>query len=746
MTAPFDAERRIGAWIVAEAPTTAPDRILEVVMGRVDVTRQRRPLRLRVTRSWRAMSATRRIIAVGIAIIALGAGLALAGAIILRLAPGGSPALLIATPGLDGPEMPSQFTFVAIDADGQRRTVASVPSAPVDASLNGVPLAVSPDGRVAIPIYFNTDGGQAVSVVDLRDPTSVATIVDAHAGSVGRWLPDGRLVVQTEANGLAIWDPATGVTRPLSLGGATPWWVGGRVVVAADGSGFLATQSTPGGPVLGVVTLDGTFQPGAVPALDDGIGARRTRSDGARLWCAPDGDVVCPAGGGTIYAVGDGAAEPVWTNTDLTRRIDDMAWAKDGRRLWVLTEAVADLADVALLSVAPDGDVREVTHLALTGQGLADMQGVPVAEFSGMSADDTRLTIAAPKFGFGNLMADWLVDTRAGTTRKLDGSVVGWLGPSALTSPRARTKVLAETDADIRGDWSATLTKPLTGSDGSSLSAGPVPVAIGRTSINVTLDDGGFWTMVATASGPNTIDVTSDTDAFGCTPGSVGTYRWSVGRGRLTLDPVTEPCAARSALFLDALQQVLPPAGSSARTAHAGGTYLAPSFVWPFQVTIPASGDADVPESSARLVFMQGMTASEMNLVSIYDARAGVEDPCAPNGGTTVPIAPGLDGFRAYLDGLTSSGLEVGPFEDTEVGGRPALVTEVSFGDVCPGDTQSLFDETSDNGWYPMGDHVRVYLLAGDDGSHVAIVMGPVIADSPWMDELLASIRFAGAP
>ena len=45
-----------------------------------------------------------------------------------------------------------------------------------------------------------------------------------------------------------------------------------------------------------------------------------------------------------------------------------------------------------------------------------------------------------------------------------------------------------------------------------------------------------------------------------------------------------------------------------------------------------------------------------------------------------------------------------------------------------------------------MGDHVRVYLLAGDDGSHVAIVMGPVIADSPWMDELLASIRFVGTP
>ena len=344
MTAPFDAERRIGAWIVAEAPTTAPDRILEVVMGRVDVTRQRRPLRLRVTRSWRAMSATRRFIAVGIAILALGA----------RPGPGRGdrPAaharLVAGAPDRHaGPRRARDAQPVHLRGDRRRRPAADRRQGPVGAGRRQPQRG--PARRQRRRSRRDPDllqhrwraGGQRrrparphVGGDDRRLPRRVRRAVAARR-------PPGRADRGERSGHLGPGDggdaPVVARQRDPVVGGRSTWWW------PRTAAGSSPPETTPAGPVLGVVTLDGTFQPGAVPALDDGIGARRTRSDGARLWCAPDGDVVCPAGGGTIYAVGDGPAEPVWTNTDLARRIDDMAWAKDGRGLWVLTEAVADL-------------------------------------------------------------------------------------------------------------------------------------------------------------------------------------------------------------------------------------------------------------------------------------------------------------------------------------------------------------------------------------------------------------------
>jgi hypothetical protein len=341
-------------------------------------------------------------------------------------------------------------------------------------------------------------------------------------------------------------------------------------------------------------------------------------------------------------------------------------------------------------------------------------------------------------------MQDWLVDTEAGAVDKLDGTLVGWLDPSMMTAPRPEPSTNAETDPAIRGPWAAVLTGSIVGDDGTSLGPGPVGVEIGRTSITFDLGNGRYWPLRASPTGTDTVEVAGMTPAFGCPPTASGTYRWSTADGQIAFEAVSEACRARAELFTRPLELVLPPSGTSSRTAFAGRRYAAPSFVWPFHVTIPSSGQADVPWSDARIVEMQSMSASPMNMIAIEHARAGLADPCQPTG-ATIPISPGLDGIRAYVEGLTDQGLTVAPFVETEVGGRPALMTEIGFPDGCS-DYQSLFDETSENGWSPMGDHVRVWLLAADDGSHVAITEGPEISPSPWMDELLASLSWDDTP
>ena len=58
MTAGVDLERRFSAWVVAEAPTHAPDRVLAGAMERVATTPQGRSVGRRV--AWRfLLSASR---------------------------------------------------------------------------------------------------------------------------------------------------------------------------------------------------------------------------------------------------------------------------------------------------------------------------------------------------------------------------------------------------------------------------------------------------------------------------------------------------------------------------------------------------------------------------------------------------------------------------------------------------------------------------------------------------------------
>ena len=452
MSAEFDLDRLIGGWIRDEAPAHAPDRVLETVMGRVDGTSQRRPIAARWTRTWSALTAGRRAVLVGVALLILLAGVIVVGAIVTRLVSPSTPALVIVQPGADAP-LADELAFVVVEADGSRRELGRITTAQLGGQWGGWPIVLSPDGHLVVPISVE-GGSTAMVVLDLRDPSAPVQRPDFEAG-FGSWSPDGRLAGIPNRGGVAIFDPATGATTFSKAAdeNTNVLETDFRAQWAADGSGVLA--ATFGDRVVyGVLAPDGTFQPGQVAGFDGGLGARRVRTDGARLQCSPGDDSPCEPPTPQLFAVLDGTPTVVWTEPDTTVRIIDFAWGADGT-VWFLTETLAAGPRTVQLVHVDAAGVRDVLG---TYDGPADDPDensyFPAASFLTLAPDDSRVVVRVAG-DQGSPGTAWVVDPKRRTSERLDGTPIGWLTPTTMSSERRPVEPLAGTDDAIRGAWIA---------------------------------------------------------------------------------------------------------------------------------------------------------------------------------------------------------------------------------------------------------------------------------------------------
>ena len=340
--------------------------------------------------------------------------------------------------------------------------------------------------------------------------------------------------------------------------------------------------------------------------------------------------------------------------------------------MWFLAESlVSGPRTVQLVHIRADG----TRDLLGTYDGVADDADpnsyFPAASFLTLAPDDSRIIIRVAG-DQGSPGQAWAIDTRKRTSERLDGTPVGWLSDTTLSSPRLAAEPLVETDPSLRGAWTTT------GPDG------PVSVTIRRATIDTTATEPGLATLTVESAGPDTIRVGRFDAAAPCDASAPGTYRWVRDEGGLTITLVDDPCASRSALLAGTFERELPTPDSGTATADAGASYVASKFALPFSVTIPGSASAGVDQhghDGVSLTKPEGETGPSLR---ISTAVSGLADPCEHHG-DPITLAPGIAGVRAYLEGIDKAGLEIGPFEPVTVAGTPGIVTTIRGGKAaCP--------------------------------------------------------------
>ena len=528
---------------------------------------------------------------VGLALLALIAGLVVVGAIVTRLVGPSTPPLVIVQPGAEAP-LVDELTFVAVEADGSRRELGRVTTEQLGGQWGGWPIVLSPDGHAVVPVSVEGNS-TAMAVIDLRDLSAPVQRPDFEAG-FGSWSPDNRLAGIPNRGGVAIFDPATGTTsfskspdeniNILETDFRAQW--------AADGTGILAAQY--GDRVTyGVLAPDGTFRAGATPGFDGALGARRVRTDGARLQCSPGDDSPCEPPTPSLFAVLDGVPTAVWTEPDTTVRIVDFAWGADDT-VWFLTETLAaGPRTVQLVHIRADG-VRDVLgtydgrRRRPRRERLLPRRLVPDAgarRFADRHPDLRRPGVARPGLGRRPEAAHLRPSRRHAHRLALAHD---------HDEPAARRGTARRDGPGRPGAW------VVGGSDG------PTSITIRRATVETTSTEPGMSTMTIEATGPDTVRVGRLDGDGPCDPDGPGTYRWSRDTAALTLDLVSDPCAPRSALLAGTFDRELPTPDTGSVTADAGSPYVAAKFDVPFQVTIPAAASATVDQHGAEGVGFTG--------------------------------------------------------------------------------------------------------------------------------------------
>jgi len=355
MTARYDVDREIGAWLEAQRPPVAPQHVLEAVQERVATTRRRPAVVIADRWTWRHQAALRTTarVAVVMAVVAAIAAVVVAGASLLgprKPAPpfGLTRAGLIAIDTKDG------IVVTAADGTGRRVLVAE--------EGTDVSPTWSRDGlRLAFWHQAARRGPWSLVVVD-ADGANRAVLTEGihlraredafNQPSNLSWSPDSRQIAFAAdvGAGSSIFVAslgsrgATQLTDP-ALQALDPAWSPAGVVIAfqSDASGTLH-----------VVAPDGTGE------------HRLSNLTQTTLWpdWAPDGSRLATAaanGGSTdIYVVSADGAEVRDISSDPTVELSP-SWSPDGHRLaW--SRVPADESIRAWIVVA-DMDLPRVVEL-----------------------------------------------------------------------------------------------------------------------------------------------------------------------------------------------------------------------------------------------------------------------------------------------------------------------------------------------------------------------------------------------
>jgi hypothetical protein len=243
---------------------------------------------------------------------------------------------ILVTPIGDGTH-PTSFDVLRFDpVTGSTENVATVPGSilPEDGWIDGgegAPM-VSLDGYLAIPFTRGPnmdDSHPAIAVVDLRDPTSEAWILDGYLEP--RWGRNDDLLIRSQGASIDFASAATRevVRRAALADDVTPvWWS------ATDDAAFVATR----GDTWGAVDARGEFTAlKDLPAVYQRTG--RERPTGVANHTIGMGCDSGATGGACVLGEWDASDQPpirTWFTASPDADPIDQVWASDGKSLFIL--------------------------------------------------------------------------------------------------------------------------------------------------------------------------------------------------------------------------------------------------------------------------------------------------------------------------------------------------------------------------------------------------------------------------
>jgi hypothetical protein len=730
MTAGLDLERRLTTWFEDQAPATAPDRVLAASLERVATLPQRRSIGRRAGWAWEGLSRRRRVAIVLAGTVALLVGTLAVGAWLVQQLPR-PPALVVIVADGTFPD-PVGLTVQAVEADGSTRTLGSWTAEILGGSYSdGGGVALSADGHLAVPVSMPA-GTSEFRIVDLRDPSVPPRTPDAES-MFGAWGPGDRFAMIVNAGGYVAYDAHTGASVTVATQGPGPREIAFRPVWTSDGSGIHANGVPGATNGFGVLRLDGTTVPGALPEFPTGLGPRRTAPDGARIQCSLGEDFGCEDEVAISRNTTDGSTE-LWLDDRPDVRIADFATTVDGDGLWLLLETVAPTArTVTLVHRTSDGGERPVTMFEGEPDDPDEASYFPAASIAALAPDDSRLVISLAGSG-GSFGTRWSIDLTSGARQALDGAPAGWLGRDTLTAPRPTVDPIVESDPALRGEWSTTLTDRV-----GTIPEGAHGLAIRRSSASLDAGFGQDLALQVSADARQEVTFMQERAAIGCEAGSTARYRWVVEAGSLRLEAIDDACAARRLLLENVFEAVLPSGDTGPRSVAPDTTLLVSRFAVPFRLTTPGSGlfasrhDAEAVSVSE---------SADGGFVQVVPASSGAADPC-DRFSPAEAIPPGLDAAIAFVEGRASVGVGVERLPDVTVGDLAGPTFRLTGSTSCDRGV-GLF---SHGGRALMvQDGGTVTLIEPRPGQVVAIIVSPPGPDPAWLEDLLHSIDFVDPP
>jgi hypothetical protein len=324
-------------------------------------------------------------------------------------------------------------------------------------------------------------------------------------------------------------------------------------------------------------------------------------------------------------------------------------------------------------------------------------------------------------------------------------SVVPSVAPSAVEPPAASVPVSPAAGAGapegVRGTWSGANTGV------PELNAADPTVSLlidleGTKAWVAALGLGQVgslrWASSVDTPAPGELRLTSIQDGHGCRTGDEGRYRMALSAdgGTLTLEAISDACAARAAALAQAWTRTL-------GGPNLGGRGIVDQFDPPFIVTLPAgSYTATLFWGGVELRHPLDKDDLAPRLTAIRDPQV-FTDPCRFMSRT--PIAPGIGAFVQHF--RETPGWSVVSVDDHAVGGRRAvrIVLEASADATCVDGLLHLAiptPEASKAIFGAAGHRTAVYVAEVGD----ATVLFRVDSPDPAMEQaVIDSIEFPEA-